>query len=187
MEQDVRHRFERTSCDCELCKVPCRHMPGAMIPGDLEAISDHLGVHMSGPWVEEHFRASEGPRVRYQGVWFSVAPSMVPAQKEDGSCVFLDDDGRCEVHPVAPFGCAYMDMHMGKEEADARSMAMMGEQVEDAQSEDGFYTTCIRVLAGKGLVAPPLRERRENFHRELKTVEEEKTNGEQGDVVVAAE
>jgi hypothetical protein len=147
-------------------------MPGALVPGDLEAIAEHLGVHMSGPWVEEHFRASDGAKIIRQGEFLSI-PSMVPSQKEDGSCVFLDDDGRCKVHPVAPFGCAYLDMHMGEEEADARSKAIIISQVEDSES-DGFYSKCIRILCGKGLVAPPLVERRENFHRDLKIVEEGK-------------
>lgn len=171
MFETPRHKFERTSCDCKICKVPCRHMPGALIPGDLEAIADYLNVPMSGPWVEEYFRASDGAKVIRQGEFMSI-PSMVPAQKEDGSCVFLDDTGLCEVHPVAPFGCAYLDMHMGEEEADARSKAILIAQVEDSKSAHA-YRGCISILAGKGLVAPPLVERRENFHRELKIVEED--------------
>ena len=35
--------FERTSCDCASCRVPCRHMPGCLVPGDLENIAEHQG------------------------------------------------------------------------------------------------------------------------------------------------
>ena len=162
--------FERTTCDCDLCRVPCRHMPGALAPGDLEAIAEHLGVTMSGPWVEEHFRASDGAKVLSSSGSVVSIPSMVPAQQEDGSCVFLDDAGHCKVHPVAPFGCAYLDMHMGEEEADNRSRTLIMLQLGDIAS-DGAYSKCIGVLKGKGCVAPPLVERRENFHQELGEVE----------------
>jgi Fe-S-cluster containining protein len=40
-------------------------------------------------------------------------PTITP-RKVGGACVFLVDD-RCSIHAVAPFGCAYFDMHMDEE------------------------------------------------------------------------
>ncbi len=40
---------------------------------------------------------------------------------ENGRCVFLDENDRCKVHAVAPFGCAYADTHMDMAEGNARS------------------------------------------------------------------
>ena len=39
----------------------------------------------------------------------------------NGRCVFLGDDDRCRIHPVAPFGCAYHDLHMPRREGEERS------------------------------------------------------------------
>ena len=164
-----RDRFERTTCACNECKLACRHMPGALIPGDAEAIAGHLGVQATDEWIEQHFRASDGAKVVLQGNFLAV-PSMVPAQKADGSCTFLDDDGRCTVHPVAPFGCAYLDMHMGQSEADERSQATIRAQLEDL-AKQGDHSKHIANLAEKGLVAPPLFERRRNLENAFEEVE----------------
>ena len=58
--------------------------------------------------------------------------SITPKRKKDGSCVFLDANDRCSIHPVAPMGCAFFDMHMTKREGDARSSFVIQAQMTDA-------------------------------------------------------
>lgn len=48
----------------------------------------------------------------------TIVPRTVPGTSR---CVFLDDEDHCRIHPVAPFGCAMFDSHMGAGEAQYRS------------------------------------------------------------------
>lgn len=183
-DQDIRplDEFERTTCACDQCKVPCRHMPGCLVPGDLEAIKEYLhikdGIEHT-EWIYENFRASQGAKVLRKITGnptpeIREVPSIVPAQKPDGSCVFLDDHGRCEIHPVSPFGCAYHDMHMGAEDASERSSACVMSQMaalEKVDAESNMYRSALTLLADKDLIAPPLEERRANLEKDLKEVE----------------
>jgi Fe-S-cluster containining protein len=72
--------------------------------------------------------ASPGALVVMQGTVTRI-PTIVPAMASYGRagkrCVFLNADGTCKVHPVAPFGCAYFDDHMSAEEGDRRSKAAL--------------------------------------------------------------
>ncbi len=49
----------------------------------------------------------------------TITPRMVRTST-GRACTFLDQAGRCTVHPVAPFGCAYFDTHMGRDEGQRR-------------------------------------------------------------------
>jgi Fe-S-cluster containining protein len=165
-----------------MCKVPCRHMPGCLVPGDIEAIKDYLHVPdgiAHTEWIYENFRASlPGTKVlrKHRGnpnPELLLIPTIVPAQKPDGSCVFLAEDGQCKIHPVSPFGCAYHDMHMGLEEAGERSSACVTSQMDALeQEESNMYSTTVVMLAKKNLIAPPVEERRANLAKDLKTVEQ---------------
>ena len=181
-QKSVRDEFERTTCACDQCKVPCRHMPGCLVPGDLGAIKDYLNIKDGvehTEWIYENFRASQGAKVLRQITGKPMpeileVPTLVPAQKPDGSCVFLADNGQCKIHPVAPFGCAYHDMHMGVEEASERSNACVMSQMralEQVDAESNMYRSAVMMLAGKDLIAPPLEERRANLEKDLKEVE----------------
>ena len=114
--------FDRTVCACEGCRTPCRVMPGFIAPGDAARMAGHLGV--TEAQIEEKLLASPGARVgKFEGSELKTfrIHTIVPARKEDGSCVFLQGDGKCSVHPVSPFGCSYFDWHMGRDEGDRRS------------------------------------------------------------------
>lgn len=64
--------------------------------------------------------SAAGALVRSRGRPFRI-PTLVPARRPDGACTFLTADGRCAVHAVSPFGCAFFDTHMADAEADRRS------------------------------------------------------------------
>jgi Fe-S-cluster containining protein len=63
-------------------------------------------------------------RVRRIG---SITPRM-----RKGRCVFLDENDRCKIHEVAPFGCAYFDVHQSPLTAHPRSIWAIRQQ-EDAE------------------------------------------------------
>ena len=103
-----------------------------LAPGDVERIAVHL--HATKEQVEGMLLASPGAKVGKligrEVVVFRI-PTIVPKQTEHG-CVFLDN-GRCKVHPVAPYGCAYFDSHMDAKEGAARSGAALNAIVLDVE------------------------------------------------------
>lgn len=121
--KNVMLPFERTVCACDDCSKFCRLQPGHLIPRDLERISEAQGF--SSPFLLKPLLwASPGAIVGYQGTgntWHigTITPRL---RKPSGRCVFLNDDGACVVHEVAPFGCAYFDEHMTDEEHQQRSL-----------------------------------------------------------------
>ncbi len=109
--------MNRTTCGCPECVACCKRKPGPLIGGDFERIADYLGELPER--AKEHFTASRGSLIAYKGELHRIG-TITPKQKDDGSCVFLDENDRCKIHPVAPFGCAYFDTHMDFEEANRR-------------------------------------------------------------------
>jgi Fe-S-cluster containining protein len=114
------HDFNRTVCACAECTRCCKKQPGPLIPGDYERIQKHLGV--SDAEMEKLFCASPGALVQDSfGVTRRIG-SIVPQTRKQGRCVFLDENDRCKIHEVAPFGCAYFDTHMSRDTAHRRSL-----------------------------------------------------------------
>ena len=122
------HNFTRTTCGCPDDVANCRKQPGSIEPEDLPRIAAHLGEPLTE--VLRFFKASPGAVLldRTTGQHVRIG-SITPRQQEDGTCVFLEND-RCRVHAVAPFGCAYFDVHMDTREADRRSFWLIRQQVE---------------------------------------------------------
>jgi hypothetical protein len=139
-------------------------MPGSLVPGDIERIADHLGVEISEEWVKKHFLASDGARAIIGGQPVQVG-TIVPAQQADGKCVFLDDGGRCKVHPVAPFNCAYQDQHISDRESQQRSVVAIRRQANSRE-----YRTVHKWLFDQGKMAKPLVERRQAFEAKMREV-----------------
>jgi hypothetical protein len=77
-------------------------------------------------------------------------PTLVPRRRPDGSCTFLDAAGRCTVHAVAPYGCAFCDGHMSEKEGDAVSLAGLG-AIEDDHRIRGPYGMLWMLLSLKGI------------------------------------
>lgn len=120
--------FERTVCACPDCISCCLQQPGCLVPGDVERIEKFLGEP-----VERHLAASPGALVgRFKGgkVETFRIPTIVPKSTETGRCLFLSAEGRCRIHAVAPFGCAYFDTHMGFEESQRRMSWGIYEQIK---------------------------------------------------------
>ena len=100
---------ERTRCACRDCQLNCRHMPGFLIPADLERMMP-AGVDPF-EWAENNLLASPGAVVVKGAELFRIH-TLVPAVKEDGSCIHLTGskrNGKCSIHSISPFGCAFFD------------------------------------------------------------------------------
>lgn len=105
--KDTR-KYERSYCDCLVCQVPCRTLPGFLASSDLERIALYAipeiaknvadrGKQMDeyNEWVADNFVASQD----------STGHQVIrPAVDNSGSCVFFDGN-KCTIHPVAPFEC----------------------------------------------------------------------------------
>lgn len=111
--------FERTTCGCAECIEPCRRQPGPLAPGDLERIAAFLGRTLRD--IAGSFWASPGAIVRDARTQAVRTIGTITPRRRAGRCVFLSSDNRCRIHPVAPFGCAYFDMHQSPEEGQRRS------------------------------------------------------------------
>jgi Fe-S-cluster containining protein len=109
--------FKRTVCACSECVACCKRQPGPLILADFQRIADFLGE--TPEQAKAHFKASRGSLIGYKGKIVRIG-TITPKHDETGRCVFLDEKDRCKIHPVAPFGCAYFDTHMGRVEGDKR-------------------------------------------------------------------
>lgn len=122
--------FDRTVCACEEC-IACCQRPAHLLPEDVPRLLAR--AELAGITTEplEALRAGKGAVVgdRHTGRVRRI-PTITPAV-HDGWCVFFDRaTRRCRAHDVAPFGCAFFDVHMDRQESDRRSLA--GLRVIDA-------------------------------------------------------
>jgi len=145
--------FARTACACADCTRSCRHVPGYLVPADLERLRTG-----SAPgedlvtWAQHSLLASPGALVMQRGRLGRI-PTLVPARGPEGACLFLTGDGRCSVHATAPFGCAYFDSHMPGAEADRRSRRGLQAVLATWQTGD-LYARLWLALHRAGLRAP---------------------------------
>jgi Fe-S-cluster containining protein len=79
--------------------------------------------------------------------------TLAPARRQDGACLFLDEEQRCRIHSVSPYGCSHFDAHQTDEEANLRSSAGHY-QVDLAWKNDDLYARLWLLLNALGRVAP---------------------------------
>jgi Fe-S-cluster containining protein len=103
-----------TECKCESCSGACGQKPGWFLPGEPEKLAEYLGISL-----RKLFRKKLSIDFwcnRDATDVFIVAPATVKSTPGAeypfdpyGRCVFLTDEGDCEVHEAKPFECkAYM-------------------------------------------------------------------------------
>lgn len=170
--------YERTACACHECINNCRHIPGYLIPTDLERIARFLNYRNMVTFAVENLLASSGATVLQMERIFQI-PTLVPRRKEDGSCVFLDANNRCRIHAVSPYGCAFFDAHQSHDEADRRSLRGLREIARRwaTASHRHAYTIVWRMLHNAGLRAVPAyiaRGRMSEALEQTRTSEDEK-------------
>jgi hypothetical protein len=170
--------FTRTICACQKCKECCRWLPGALVPSDLDRMvpagEDPLA------WAEHHLRASPGAVARIASTHEQMrVPSLVPARQPGKHvCHWLTKDGRCSVHAVAPYGCAFHDVHMSAETGEPRSLAAVHAQINAWKAEldrpgcpEGLYARIWMHLKSRGLVSAGPEEGRLLLARSLQLME----------------
>jgi hypothetical protein len=138
----------RTTCACADCSTYCTSMPGYLIPADLPRIEAATGRDLS-----DLLLASPGARVKNSATdqEFQI-PTLVPARRR-GRCMFLTDAGRCGIHAVSPFGCAFFDAHVPKDQADALSAEGLVDIHRD-HANGGAYSRLWTRLWREGRRAP---------------------------------
>lgn len=166
-------QYERSYCDCSKCTLACKHMPGTLAPGDFEKIAAYLEQPANVSFLENFFVASDGPLVAKKqpdGVVIQYQiPTLVPAQHENGECVFLGENGECEIHPVAPFGCRnYKVCDDSANMADSLKSAHLLNVICRTPS----YGGTVEYLEDQGLKARPLMERKRRLLNALKKEQE---------------
>lgn len=112
--------FKRTECFCPACRKCCKQGPGYTIPGDIKRISEYVRLPIN--LVLTFFTQGKGADVFWGNGNHLHVNTIVPRTDTDGKCIFLLGNERCSIHPVAPFGCAFFDMHMPREQGDERSL-----------------------------------------------------------------
>lgn len=132
-----RYGFSRTSCDCDFCRVYCRHIPGRLDVNDLEQLCPE-GTDVFA-WAEFHLQA----------VTDTPVSRLVPVRQENGHCHWFLN-GHCSVHEKAPYGCAFFDAHMASEQVKLRSAAANLASARD-DTVDGLYSRVWRHLVVKSL------------------------------------
>ena len=132
-----RYGFKRTSCDCDFCRVYCRHVPGRLDVDDLRRLCPE-GTDVFG-WAETHLQA----------VTDTPFPRLVPVRQENGHCHWYHD-GHCSVHGNAPYGCAFFDAHMTPAQVKERATAANLASEQDAAAE-GLYSAVWQHLSQKGM------------------------------------
>lgn len=109
--------FERTRCSCPGCVRCCYRHPGPLAVGDYERIAAVVGEDVA----REKLRRSYGALLA-SSYGIVRVPTITPAMRDDGGCVFLTEEDRCSIHESAPAGCALFDVHMGERESQRRSL-----------------------------------------------------------------
>jgi hypothetical protein len=145
--------FTRSVCACPDCVRPCRHIPGYLIPADLDRIRQHLLPDQTlRSWARRYLLPSPGALVVQRSGHFRI-PTLVPARRSDGACCFLTEEDRCRIHDIAPFGCAFFDCHQPVDVSDRRSVCGLNAVLEAWRRGDAYAEVWLD-LFDAGLRAP---------------------------------
>lgn len=133
---NARESYERTICSCSECVEYCKHRPGSLVPSDIKRIEEHLGEPIAG---STKFQLSLQTMVIMNGELTAI-PTIIPQTKEDGSCIFLDDEtGKCKIHEVSPYGCSHFDAHISDAEGHKRSHHGITDIIRDIRRRGKYY------------------------------------------------
>lgn len=160
----TRFGFTRTTCDCAECVLCCLRQPGNLIPADLERIRQYVtpGETLEDFAVRSLLASPGAIAVRPGRPPFRIRTIIPDRTAAHGGCVFLTDRGQCGIHPVAPYGCAFVDPHMDVHEAHERSRIGHAAILQDWNS-GGPYSRLWRFLSSCGRVAPAPEKTRADF------------------------
>jgi hypothetical protein len=139
-------------------------MPGFLIPADLQRM---IPVDADPrEWADKNLLASPGALVAdsVTGQMYRI-PTLVPATKPDGSCANLTEDGRCSIHAISPFGCAFFDCGSGT--LAAADLARKGLLAVQDSFEDAAHRTLYRTLWTRLLMSGHTQRPAEELRKEM--------------------
>src|SRR5918912_777353 len=156
VEPRAEFGFKRSVCACHECTANCKFIPGYLVHADIERISRSLDYSNIVTFALENLAASPGATVmNAEGRVFQI-PTLVPRRRDDGSCKFLDEQNRCSIHAVSPFGRAFFDAHQSTDEANRKSGRGLQEVAEQwVAGRASLYAMIWRLLYPEGHRAIP--------------------------------
>lgn len=103
------------SCTCDECKSACNHIPGWFKPSEIFKVAEYLGLTVQELFDKylgiNYYLATD--RNQLEKDVFVLTPATTKMEGGDmfpwvgkGTCVFLDENELCSIHPVKPFECA---------------------------------------------------------------------------------
>jgi Fe-S-cluster containining protein len=130
---------------------------------------DHAGTLR---WAEANLIASAGALVIINGET-KRARSLIPKTNGEGACIHYTDEGNCNIHAAAPYGCSMFSVCTTRPFDDELSMVA---QIDIMRAWDNpmtpfeeLYTLLWKHLDSKGLKETrPLQERKDLISQELK-------------------
>ena len=150
-----RHEFgfPRTKCSCRMCEINCEFVPGMLIPADISRLMKNFAETDAEKFARDHLLASPGAVVVHEGEVKRI-PTLVPRRGADNRrCHWLTDDNQCSIHAVAPFGCAFADAHMSRQQAHRRMTPALIQVMRSAET-GGLYSRLWQLLESEGRTAP---------------------------------
>jgi len=131
--------FNRTTCACSNCVRCCKDQPGSLVPNDIHRIllfiskTQGLSREDAVSVFKKQFVASPGALVKDSATGRTFRIGTITPRRKGSRCVFLDENDRCKIHSVAPFGCSHFDTHMSRSAALPRSMWMAEQQQQSVE------------------------------------------------------
>jgi len=169
-EKRTEFGYERSIADGPFERLNCKYIPGYLIPADLDRMARHMGYPDTANWAMQFLLASPGATVgsidKVTGrIVTRQIRTLVPAREPaHNHCVHFSENGRCNIHPVAPFGCAFFDCKQSEERAQEISSRGLTE-IDADWNKEGPYSKIWLMLDAAGKRARSPRENRADMEK----------------------
>ena len=98
---------KKSLCDCDQCKGMCKRVPCIGTPRDIMNIIEKKGIG----FVRENFSLTTYAPLKILGFASDFTRMIAPNQRDDGSCVFFNENGLCDIHEIKPTEGLYTSCH----------------------------------------------------------------------------
>lgn len=98
---------KKSSCDCDKCKGMCKRVPCIGTPRDILNIMEIKGID----FVKENFSLTKYAPLKIIGIASDYTNMIAANRRDDGSCVFFNEKGLCDIHDIKPTEGSYTSCH----------------------------------------------------------------------------